>query len=140
MKSFILKRFCITVSVIFALSFVWCINSVSVFGEDAKVLEVYSSFSSSGQIYILSDCNYKKILTRCGECIQKNKNFDYEKFLKDMDAKMQFVENVNGEISIYAYSARIKNFIKIREKKINIQVHIKKDVILLATPIIFGSF
>ncbi len=139
MRSFFLKTSCI-LSVILTLLYIWCINSVSIFGKEEEVTEIYSSFSSSRQIYVVSDLDYKRILTKCGECVRKDKNFDYAKFLQDIKAEVQFIENIDGGISIYAFSDYFKNFIKINDRRVNIQIHIKEEKILLATPIIFGSF
>lgn len=134
------KKLCIMFAFFLAISFMWIANSVSIFGANALVSEVYSSYNSSGKITDVKDRPLFSVLVRCGEACYLDSEDDYKKLLDDFNAQIKITEKTENGVSFYAYSPKIDNFVIINGQKINLQIHIKDEVIKVASPIILGSF
>ena len=134
-----LKKLAITIAFLTAMGFLWFTNATA-FGEKYPVTEVYTSFSSSRPIKIAGKLSYFLCPFRCGEGFCEGSDFDTQEFLSEMGARVIFTEKTETAYSIYAYSPRLKNFIKIGGERVNLHINFSKEVVKVATPVIFGSF
>lgn len=69
-----------------------------------------------------------------------NKNYDYNTFLKNKRAKLILVEEIDGVKNYYYYSKKLPKREVVKGKKVNIQVAISSDTVVIGTPIIYGSY
>ena len=115
-------------------------NNQPLFSQFNNKFEVYLSNSSDGQIVFADSKTYPLISGIYGESvtIEKEKFCLYD-FLSNMQAKIIFTEQIDEGTSYYAYSPKIKYRTKIKNKIINLQIFVGKDV-KVGSPIIFGSF
>ncbi len=72
--------------------------------------------------------------------ITQEKDFNYQKILKKTNAKLQFIEEVDGVVSYYYYSAKLKKVEVVKGVKVNLHVAVSNDYIKIGTPFIYGSF
>ena len=115
-------------------------NNQPLFSQFNNKFEVYLSNSSNGQIVYADAKTYPFISGIYGESVTINKeDFALQDFLSNMQAKIIFTEQIDEGISYYAYSPKIKYRTKIKNKIINLQIFVGKNV-KVGSPIIFGSF
>ena len=69
-----------------------------------------------------------------------NASYDYANFLKENSAKLIFIEEVDGVKNYYYYSKKIPLKEIIKNKKVNIQIAVSSDLIVIGSPIIYGSY
>ena len=120
----------------------WWGNNAPVFNAYAKEFEVYrKSNSSCAQIVKANAFTTAFITDKTGEsCIVDGSTFNTGKFLSDFNAKVVFSEKIDGTTNLYAYSKKIKYFVTIGGKKVNIHVVYQNENIVLGTPIVFGGY
>ena len=137
-----MRRFGFFLVFFIVAAYFWFVNSVSVFGGNYPVTEVYPSFCSSAPVKVSGELSFAAILFRCGEGFTADENFDAEKFFFTMKAKTVFTENCNGVFCIYAYTPEIDNYVLLNGKKINLHVAVNavNGETKVASPVIFGSF
>ena len=122
------------------MGLLWSANSTSAFGDKYHVTEVYTSFSSSTPVKISDRLSYLKCGFRCGEAFVCDGEFDLQAFFTELNAQTVSIEPIGESYSIYAYSPKLKNFVKIGGKKVNLHVHVGDGRTKVATPLIYGSF
>ena len=76
-----------------------------------------------------------------GESFCFDGNFgDVKNILKSLNAKVIKKECFNDFLVIYANSPKLGKYVYINLKKVNVQIVIKKEKIIIGTPIILGSY
>ena len=78
--------------------------------------------------------NYAGVYKRYGA------SYDYSHFLKENRAKLIFIEEVDGVKNYYYYSKKLPYKEIIKNQKVNIQIAVSNDLIVISSPIIYGSY
>lgn len=75
-----------------------------------------------------------------GLSVKPDADFDCEKFIKSLSAEKIFTESCEGIKLTYYRSPFIKNYITLKNEKINLEIAQKPNgEIIIGTPIILGS-
>ncbi len=113
-----------------------------VFKNYADSFEVYlESASSLAQIERVKKQDYYFLRGVKGESVcLESENFSLEKLLLDFDAQIKFTERTCDSEIFYAYSPQIKYLKTVGGEKVNLQIAVAKDRVVLGSPLIFGSF
>ncbi len=123
------------------LFFIYCQNSVPVFFDYSDNFYVYINKNSSQcNIVKANRFDYLFLRNKKGMSCTVNKGIDELRILKDFNAEVKFTEKYINGYSVYAYSNKIDNFITLKKSRVNIQIYIESDRIIVGTPIIYGSF
>lgn len=83
---------------------------------------------------------YKNFLNYDGIFTTVDKDFNYEKFAKNLDAKFVKSEDLNGCKNLYFYTNKLPKREIINGKAVNLHVAISQDKISIGTPIIYGGY
>lgn len=75
----------------------------------------------------------------CGECAEYPATFDFEEYLKKVDGKIIFTEELSDSVNYYC-KADLPYSVNLYGEEINLHICVKKDGIKLASPIIFGGY
>ncbi len=113
-----------------------------VFADYSQSYEVYLGEGSSlAKIIQVDKPEYYRLANIKGESVRIDaEGFDLDNLLSDFDAEIKFSESVEGREIYYAYSPKIKDALNVRGQRINLQVAIAKEQVVLGSPLIFGSF
>ena len=137
-----LKKSIITILIIVFFLCIYAENSKPIFSGYAKNFEVYQSRGSISSA--IKNCTALDMLFMRkvqGEgCKVSESEFDLELFLSDFNAKIVFIEQVDGITSYYAYSPKVKYLENIGERVVNLHVAVSGEQVTLGSPIIYGSF
>ena len=113
---------------------------------------VFIKYSNDFELYINSRSSMAKIINVdymnfyfCknvyGESVEINADsFNLQDFLDDFNATVLFTEKIQGGVSYYAYSPKIKYQKTLNGKRVNLQVVQKESFVKAGAPLIFGSF
>ncbi len=63
-----------------------------------------------------------------------------EEVIKEFNAQVLWTEEVDGVLSYYCYSPRLREGVMIGGRKVNLHIARSKQVCVLGSPIIFGGF
>ncbi len=97
--------------------------------------------SSNASFTIVDSFNYRFLGDKKGEsCEIDAKNFNLSEILCDLQANLVFTDELDDITCYYAYTDKIKNFIVIEGKKVNLHFAVKNDRVKLGSPIIFGGY
>lgn len=121
------------------------INTSPVFFDAESTVTVYTNSKSSNCCFVfVSSDNYaeefKSIKKVTGECIEGASREYIEKTLARLGAKKQFEQRIDNIKTTYYYSDKIKGYMLINGKKVNLQTAMSDNLNTIATPMIFGSF
>lgn len=121
------------------------INTSPVFFDAESTVTVYTNSKSSNCSFVfVSSDNYanefKTIKRVTGECVEGASREYIEKTLVRLNAKKQFEEKVENIKTTYYYSDKIKGYMVVNGKKVNLQTAISDNNNTIATPMIFGSY
>ncbi len=75
----------------------------------------------------------------CGECAEYPSSFDYKEYLKKVNGEIIFTEELSDSVNYYC-KADLPYSVKLYGEKINLHICVKKDSVMLASPIIFGGY
>lgn len=125
--------------------FILGINSNPVFYDAESTVTVYTDYKSSNCsfVFVSSDdyaTEFKKIKKVTGECVEGASIEYINKTLARLNAKKQFSEKVDNIVATYYYSDKIKGYMIVNGKKVNLQTAEGENLNTIATPMIFGSF
>ncbi|MBO5850867.1 MAG: hypothetical protein J6R29_00860, partial [Clostridia bacterium] len=87
-----------------------------------------------------SNCTVKNVKVATfyeSASIIKERNYNYYNLIKDTNAKLQFVEEVDGVVSYYYYSKKFKKTQNINGTKVNLHIAVSNDFIKIGTPFIY---
>ncbi len=136
---------CTSLIIVLSCLFVVCCsyfcNSVCYLGKFKGSFEVYlNSDSSSAEIILVEKNMVEKFINRKGEAVFINALLNPFEVIKEFGATLVHVEfTTNGE-SYYAYAPTIKFSKTLKNKRINLHIHVSDNGTKIGTPIIFGSF
>ena len=114
-------------------------ESAPAFNSYAREYELYLSAGSFGDNRVLATDetfgNYKNIKGEsCAVTVS------YEKVLKDFNATHKITEEIDGGVSYYAYSPKIRYVAYVNGKAVNLHYFKGKAENKLGSPIIYGGF
>ncbi len=100
--------------------------------------------SPSSQALIKTELSLFELARVKGECV----SFEYEgtmsalseEILSKYDAELQFIEEVDGIISYYAYTPLWREGLQINGYTVNLHIALSQARCVVGTPIIFGGF
>lgn len=126
-------------AIIFGL---YIVNFQPIFNQYASNYQVcLFENSSSAKIVNVTKSGFFALKNVKGEsCKIKKKDFSLDEFLREFDAELVHVEEIEQGISYYAFSKKVKYKQKVFGKIINLHVFIGKEEITVGAPIIYGSF
>ncbi len=75
-----------------------------------------------------------------GVSISFENDYDHETFLEKSGAKLLFIEDLDGVKNYYYYSKRLPKCEVVNQKKVNIQIAISNEKVVIGTPIIYGGY
>lgn len=104
------------------------------FGETAKIVK---GEKSSGEFYSLKNLPFHQ---KTGIYKTYDSNCNYVEVIKKYDAKLMFIESVDGVTSYYFYSKKLPFKEVVKNKKVNLQIAITKETITIGSPIIYGGY
>ncbi len=126
------KLACILVFI--SLAFTYLYSNSLFFLEVATIVK---GGKSSGTFTSEINCPY---IEKDGVYKSFNPSYNYNNFLKSYDAKLMFTESCNGVTNYYYYSKRIPYKEVFKNKKVNIQVAVTSENIVIGSPIIYGGY
>lgn len=136
-----LKKAIVLLVALFSLCFFGLKNAIPIFTNYADNFEVYTESACSNAVIVsTSKQAYPFILNKYGESCKIQGEFDLQSFLADMGAKAVFIEKTESGESYYAYSSDIRYAKTVKNKRVNLQIHIGDCGVTVGSPIIFGSF
>lgn len=60
--------------------------------------------------------------------------------IKDFNAQLILVENINQGTNYYYYSPKIRKSVRVQSKTVNLHIFISENTMMAGSPIIFGSY
>ncbi len=126
------KLFCILVFI--SLAFIYLYSNSLFFLEEAIIVK---GGKSSGSFTSEINCPY---IEKDGVYKSFDKSYNYSNLLKSYGAKLLFIESCNGVTNYYYYSKKISSKEVFKNKKVNIQVAVTSDNIVIGSPIIYGGY
>lgn len=132
-----IARVLATLTFILSISFAYYANARPIFLGYAKTYEVYFHNGSYAQPQILSG-NILPLGVKGEGCVVEDKSVE-ELFL-DFNARILFTEEIDGGISYYGYSPKIRYKARIKEQTINLHVFVKNQRCRVGSPMIYGSY
>lgn len=135
------KKICVLLCAFLLLAGLW-LSVKPVFYKQSDRLEIYLKSSSSNAVITRMDSFESLFLTGIkGESFKREKDgFELSDFLGEFNAVEVFRETTEEGTSVYAYSSDIRYCVKLRDKKVNLQVFTGKSQITIGTPLIFGGY
>lgn len=92
-----------------------------------------------GRLLACSNCNYEVVNVGEGEVIEISVA-DYDKFIKALGLELVSSKDISGRTIVEGYSAKLKDNVVIDNRKVNIQMSIFDNKIIVGYPLISGSF
>ena len=137
-----LKKCMVIFSSIVLIIAMFCISNMPIFTDKSDSYEVYLENSSNSQtIMSVNLIDFALIFNKKGEsvCMEK-KGFELHNFFSEMKAKLLFVEEIDGKVSYYAYSPKLKYMQRVKGYNVNLHVVVGESTVKVGSPIIYGSF
>lgn len=103
----------------------------------------YYLYSASSQAEIRTELSFSDFFFLKGERARVETSDGYALFQETLiryDAKVLKMEEGDFGVSYYCYSPKLKNGLLLDGQTVNLQIVIKRNEVLLATPIIFGGY
>ena len=113
---------------------------------------VFYKYSNSYDVYLGDNSSLAEIVEvdspyffalgkKWGESVRLSpKDFSLENLLEDFSARLVFSESTSTHQIYYAFSPTIRYQKRVKGKKVNLQIAIAKNSVVLGSPLIFGSF
>ncbi|MBE5753653.1 MAG: hypothetical protein E7343_06310 [Clostridiales bacterium] len=116
-----------------------CLLSFSVFPFERE--KEYYLYSFSSQANIVTDPTPLDLLFVTGESARiKTEEANLDELLSFYDAKVLFTENLDGAVSYYCYSPKLKSPVVLDGKSVNLHIIVKDKEIVLGSPVVFGGY
>ncbi|MBR5899778.1 MAG: hypothetical protein IKZ38_00075 [Clostridia bacterium] len=126
------------------LMFGYLINAYNqpIFKGYAQRFTVYlGDNSSNARQRTVERLGYALSLNKFGEsCSVKKEDFDIDEFINTFSAQPVFSESLPEGENYYFYSPSVKYLKTLGDKRVNLQVFIGEDRVVLGSPIIFGGY
>lgn len=130
------KILLILISACLVLSFTY-LNSTDLFSQGEKTYYLYNHSSTAS---IVKEKSFLGINTVGESTVILNENFNLAGFLVGNNARKVFTEELNELTVYYCYSPKIKRYKVIKGQKINLQIAVRKSVVTVGSPLIYGSY
>ena len=136
------KRILVVFAIFFVFANLICFNNTPVFEEYASAYTVcLDDNSSCGRFKTVTRLTYALNLSRFGEsCTICRQDFNLHEFIKDFNACNVFIESTADGTNYYLYSDKVKYLKIINGQKVNLQVFVGENRVVLGTPIIFAGY
>ena len=72
--------------------------------------------------------------------ITKESDFNYLSIVEKTQAKLMFIEEVDGVVSYYYYSKKLPKHQVVNGVKVNLHVAVSNDQVKIGTPFIYGGY
>ncbi|MBO7149581.1 MAG: hypothetical protein J6V71_01680 [Clostridia bacterium] len=137
-----LKKCMVIFSSIVLIIAMFCIGNMPLFTNKSGSYEVYLENSSNSQSIInVNIRDFALIFNKKGESVYiENKGFELHNFLCEMKANLLFIEEIDGKVSYYAYSPKLKYMQRVKSHNVNLHVVVGESMVKVGSPIIYGSF
>ncbi len=132
-----LKKLILTAVAICLTVCLSCVNSTETFIHGQKT---YYLYSQSSQAKITQTKPFLNLNLVGESSVVSASEFNLESFIKDYNAKILFVEEVDEITIYYCYSPKIKRQKVVKNQAVNLQIAVRESVVTLGSPIIYGSF
>ena len=130
------KILLLLISACLVLSFTH-LNSTDLFSKGEKTYYLYNHSSTAS---IVKEKSFLGINTVGESTVISSENFNLAGFLADNSARKVFIEELNEITVYYCYSPNIKRYKVIKGQKINLQIAVRKSVVTIGSPLIYGSY
>ena len=137
MRKFLTVAACFVASLILILTYFQ-----PIFYGYGNARELYLYENSSNALIVSADYNgrFNRADVKGESFTVDKENFDVFAFFARFNGKIKFTESVDGNISYYGYSPKIKYRCGLNGYVINLHVCVRKNDVKIGSPIIFGSF
>lgn len=102
-----------------------------------EVVHATTSGKSSGEILKVVNIPFNNY---SGIYKQFDSDYNYKKLIEKYNLKLVCVESLNGVTNYYYYSKKLPKEETIKGKKVNLQIAISSETVVIGTPIIYGSY
>ena len=102
------------------------------------IIILYSISTKSNLVNVLKFDDFE--LLNMGDEIVIYDEIDCDELLNDLMLEVYSNEVISDRIIIEGYSHKIKNYIVIDNRKVNVQISISDDSIIIGSPLISNSF
>lgn len=120
----------------FTILILFLLGAFPSFTGFTKNSEVYGGVYSSSCLILDGDFS----LFKTGEGGVLREGVTKKEVMERFNARLVFIEEVEGVVNYYCYSDKIKCSLAIKGEKINLHFAERGNVVKVGTPIIFGSF
>ncbi len=87
-----------------------------------------------------TECLLKSMTTdEKGITLRIKEGIGYENIVRNLKAEEKFVEKTSDSILIYYYTPYLKNYVKLKDYRINLQICINNEYTVVGTPLVYGS-
>lgn len=116
-----------------------CLLSFSPFPFEQE--KEYYLYSLSSQANIVNEPALLDLLFVTGESARiKTEEINLEELLSNYGANVLFTENVDGALSYYCYSPKLKSPVVLDGKSVNLHIIVKDKEVVLGSPVVFGGY
>ena len=123
------------VIVVFLISLcVYILGNGLFLGETVKIVK---GNKSSGEFLVQTNLPFNE---KVGVYKTFNIDYDYFKLIKKYNAKLEYLESVDGVTSYYFYTKKLPYKEVVKNKRVNLQVAVTKEKITIGSPIIYGGY
>ncbi len=115
----------------------------AVFADAEGVFTVCAGESSSSKMECVDKEAYialAKSKTLGGQSVSFSDTEYMNKIVAKLRAKKLFCESAGDIVTEYYYTPRIRNFVVIKGRKVNLQIAYGKENCCVGTPVIFGGY
>lgn len=134
-----LKKFYVTALSIILIMFLTILNNPPAFFSYSQSRTVYTGTSSTSVFEEYSQ--YAVVNKAKGEsCVLPISEFNLDEIIKYFCAEKVITERINGTVSYYFISPKLKTCENIKGKKVNLHIAINNEYAVLGTPIIYGGY
>ena len=102
-----------------------------------EVVHATTSGKSSGGILKVVNIPFNNY---SGIYKQFDSDYNYKKLIEKYNLKLVCVESLNDVTNYYYYSKKLPKEETIKGKKVNLQIAISSETVVIGTPIIYGSY
>lgn len=95
--------------------------------------------TSLERLLTYSNCHYEAMNVSGSEVIEMSMA-DYDKLIKVLDLEIVSSKDISGRTIVEGYSSKLKDNVVIDNRKVNIQMSIFDNKIIIGYPLISGSF
>ncbi|MBO5926155.1 MAG: hypothetical protein J6Q38_01165 [Clostridia bacterium] len=128
-----LKKLLIIFSFI-TISTIFCFSNGLFKNEEVNVV------SKDKSLGVISTLTNTPFLEKSGVYKAFKISYDYEKLIKNLNAKLVIKENLDGLTCFYYYSKKLPEVEIIKGKKVNLHIAVSNNRTVIGSPIIYGSF